>query len=289
MNDLRIWYCDLWPEFLSDENIFTPILSKHFNVILDKVHPDVVFHSIFNGQRDIQNFKNAKRILFIGENHRSSKFETDYSISFDPHSETNFRLPLWQYYLILNPTLKEGLFNHKPSTPVNDGQFCSFVVSNPNNFIRNGFYNQLSQYKFVNSYGRYLTNSYDLQKLSNGRYWREAKNEFFDRTRHKFSICFEHSSHPGYCTEKLMDSFLGASIPIYWGDPNVVEDWNERAFINVTKMGTQRALELVKEIDSDDDLCMKYKQESCFTEEQKEKHLENIENFESWLINKIHK
>ena len=45
-----------------------------------------------------------KKILFIGENRRP--VGANYSISFDPHTETNYRLPLWQFYLILRPELK---------------------------------------------------------------------------------------------------------------------------------------------------------------------------------------
>ena len=113
MNDLRIAYVDFWPAFEQDEDIFTPLLSKYFNVIIDNENPDVVFHSIFNGQRNIHKYNKVKKILLLGENYRPSQFKSDYSISFDPHSDTNYRLPLWQYYLILNPLLKEKLFNQE--------------------------------------------------------------------------------------------------------------------------------------------------------------------------------
>jgi alpha(1,3/1,4) fucosyltransferase len=285
MKDLKVAFIDFWPAFEQDENIFVPLLSKHFNVIIDEQNPDVVFHSIFNGQRNIQKYNKFKKILLLGENYRPSQFNTNYSISFDPHSETNYRLPLWQYYLLLNPSLKDKLFNQEVKYTKFD-RFCSFVVSNGNNFIRNSFYSQLSQYKFVNSYGKYLTNSFELQKINNSIYWRDNKNDFFNKITHKFSICFENTSYPGYCTEKIMDAYLNNSLPIYWGDPKVTKDWNENSFINVTKLGVSKSLELIKELDNND-CAYNLKQENCFTTEQKERHLHNINEFENWLINKI--
>lgn len=37
----------------------------------------------------------------------------------------------------------------------------------------------------------------------------------------RYSIVIENSRSPGYFTEKIIDSFLGWSIPIYWGDPEI--------------------------------------------------------------------
>src|ERR1035437_2076766 len=158
MENLKVAYVDFWPEFIPYENIFRPILSNYFSVIIDEKNPDIVIHSIFNGQRDIGRYRNVKKIMFLGENYRPSQFDSDYSTSFDIHSGTNYNLPLWQYFLLLNPQLNERIFTNKPYDILKYDRFCSFVVSNGNSFIRNGFYNQLSQYKHVNSYGRYLTN-----------------------------------------------------------------------------------------------------------------------------------
>ena len=108
MDKLKIWFADFWPEW-KDEDFISPILKKHFELVLDKNNPDVVFHSIF-GKREAPNYK-CKKILYLGENHRPEQFGSDYSISFDPHSDTNYRLPLWQVYILNKPELKDRLFN----------------------------------------------------------------------------------------------------------------------------------------------------------------------------------
>ena len=285
MEKLKVAFLDFWPE-INDENIFLPILQKHFDVEVTKNNPDIVIHSIFNRMQETPKY-NCKKILFLGENYRPSQFPTNYSISFDPHSETNFRLPLWQLYLIFNPLLKDKLFNKIKHNIFNE--FFSFTVSNGGNVIRNGFYYYLTQYKKVRSYGKIKTNDLSLQRESQGKYWRDAKDAFFIKNTHKFSIVFENNSYPYYTTEKLMDAFLAGSIPIYWGDPKVNEDWNSNAFINVGKIGTENAIQLIKEMDNNDGKFAKMYNEPVFTKEQKNNLEYNINRFEDWLIEIIKK
>jgi alpha(1,3/1,4) fucosyltransferase len=283
MEKLNVAFLDFWPE-IKDENIFLPILQKHFEVEVTTLNPDVVIHSIFGGMKQTPQYK-CKKILFIGENYRAKNYGSNYSISFDPHSDTNYRLPLWQFYLILRPELQQFVFNEKIKHNSFD-KFCSFTVSNPNNFVRNGFLQTVSAYKPVSSYGRYMTNDLNLIKESQGKYWRDAKYNFFLKRKHKFSICFEHSSYPGYTTEKLMDAFLAGSLPIYWGDPKISEDWNCNAFL-YPRNGLDNEFSLMKELDTNNVLFNTIYNEPIFTDEQKQKHLLNIQNFEIWLINKI--
>jgi len=276
--ELRIGYADFWPEW-NLENFIEPILKKQYNVVVDQNNPDVLFHSIFNRMQDTPKYK-CKKVLILAENWRPSKFGSDYSISFDPKTPTNFRLPLWQIYLLLWPKIKDKLYNRVNHESFD--RFCSFTVSNGGNFMRNGMYQQLSQYKFVHSYGRYLTNDFGLQQASQGKYWRDAKDAFFLKYKHKFSITYENSPYPGYTTEKLMDSFLAGSIPIYWGDPKVKEDWNQEAFIDVNYFGN--IIEVIKKMDSDKEAFNSKYHQPVFTDSQKDKLENNLGEFENWLI-----
>jgi len=282
---LRIAFVDFWPE-ISQEDIFTPILSEKYNIVVDNNKPDVIFHSLFNRLQGIVKYpRSIKRIMWIAENWRYSQFDTDFAISFDPHDERNFRLPLWQAYILLKPEYKNKLFNRINYDSFD--RFCSFTVSNPSNFSRNGMYLSLNEYKRVHSYGRYMTNSLELQQASQGRYWRDAKDEFFLKNKHKFSITYENNSYPYYVTEKLMDGFLAGSLPIYWGASRVAEDFNEKAFINATKIGNRSALEIVKRLDNNESEFRDIYTQPVFTSEQKNKLNENLESFKYWLLEKI--
>lgn len=279
METIKIGYADFWNGW-EEENFIEPILKRNFNVIIDQKSPDILFHSVFNGLNESSKYK-CKKILYTGENYRPSKFKTDYSISFDQQTKANYRLPLWQVYLMLKPELKDRLFNRVHHE--NFEYFCAFIVSNSSNSIRNNHFDRLSEYRKVESYGKTRTNNMMLQNLSKGRYWRDAKNEFFISHPHKFMLAYENTSYPWYCTEKLMDAFLSGSMPLYWGDPKISEDWNQDAFINIQKSGLDW-LHIIKNMDMFDLLFNDVYNEPIFTDKQKENHLQNINEFENWLI-----
>jgi hypothetical protein len=281
METLKIHYCDFWPEW-PQENFIEPIIRKHYNIVIDQQNPDVLFHSVFGGGREAAAYK-CKKIQFIGENRRP--MVTDYSISFDPHSPTNFRLPLWQAFILKKPEYKERLFNGSQLNEDEFVRFAAFIVSNGSNFIRNGAFHQLSEYKKVHSYGRFMNNDQILINYSQGKYWRDAKDAFFQKNPHKFMMTYENNSYPGYCTEKLMDGFLAGSVPIYWGDPWVKKDWNEKAFINV--MNIPDWISEIKRLDNDFSAFKGMYEEPVFTREQKFRHSETLLGFEDWLIEKI--
>jgi hypothetical protein len=54
---------------------------------------------------------------------------------------------------------------------------------------------------------------------------REAHDKYF------FSVCIENSRTSGYFTEKLIDSFLCRSLPIYWGAPDIAHFFDPRGMI----------------------------------------------------------
>lgn len=291
MKKLKIWFADFWPEIVQ-EDIFSPILKKKYDVTLGKDNPDIVFHSVFGGMKEINNYPNALKIMWIAENFRPTQFKTDFTISFDPETSTNFRLPLWQAFLLKQPELLDRLIDRKKITSAGDFErFCSFVVSNGNNFNRNGIFTKLNSYKRVHSYGRYMTNDFSLQNYApKHAYWRDSKDKFFQEHTHKFSICYENSSKKYYCTEKLMDGFLSGSVPIYFGDAYAILDFNEESFINAHRYldnPNMDIIEAVKRIDSDEKLYLQIRNSPIFTEEQKNYLKENLSNFESWLLSKL--
>lgn len=289
MQKLKIWFTDFWPE-IEIEDIFTPVLSKHYEVVKDERNPDIVFHSIFNRMSGISAYPNKMKVLWLAENYRPMQFSTNYSVSFDPHSKTNYRLPLWQAYILKSPSIKDKLYKRPNITQdVDDSfmRFCSFLVSNGSNFIRNSMFLSLNNYKRVHSYGKYLTNDSGLQRAAApGDYWRDVKDEFFDVITHKFSICYENSCTPYYCTEKLMDGFLSGALPIYFGDPKATADFNGSSFINVNELNKagKNVVDFVKEVDQNDDLYLSIRNQPVFTEKQKSKLEANLDGFEQYLL-----
>jgi alpha(1,3/1,4) fucosyltransferase len=59
----------------------------------------------------------------------------------------------------------------------------------------------------------------------------EAKRLF--QADFKFTLALENYLYPGYQTEKLYDSMLSNTIPLYIGDPLVGEIFNAKSFISL--------------------------------------------------------
>ena len=52
---------------------------------------------------------------------------------------------------------------------------------------------------------------------------------------YRFNICFENLAYPGYITEKIIDSFMAKTIPVYYGAPDVSVYIPPNAFIDASK------------------------------------------------------
>jgi hypothetical protein len=148
----------------------------------------------------------------------------------------NLRLP--NYALISRP---EELVKPKDFADVvarENREFCAFVASNMNVFRtrrRVDFFKSLDKLEGVQSGGKLLNNTggrvTDLQS-------------FYRRFR--FCMAFENQAFPGYTTEKMVYAMRAGCIPIYWGNPEIVADFNPASFIDVRSFPSDdRAIEHV--------------------------------------------
>lgn len=275
METLRIYFADFWKSFDMQDNYFWNLLSERYHLVLDPVNPEILFYS-YLGKKDVRKktFHRYKciRIFYTGENLRPDFNECDFSLSFDHFDDTrNLRLPLYVLYNdfpeLINRQVSDDLLKQKT-------KFCCFVVSNPNNPVRNEFFHLLSNYKTVDSGGRYLNNIGGPV---------EDKIQFMKD--YKFVISFENESYPGYVTEKVYEPKLVDALPIYWGDPFVSREFNPASFINCHDFNTlDEVIERIIEIDQNDNLYMKYAKAPFFLEDKpniyvsKERVMEFLQN-----------
>lgn len=84
----------------------------------------------------------------------------------------------------------------------------------------------------------------------------ESKMDFIKQ--YKFTIAFENHSIPGYSTEKLWQAFCAGSVPIYWGNPCVLQEVNAESFINCNDYGNdfEAVINRIREVDENDELYM---------------------------------
>lgn len=256
---IKINFSDWWPGFNPIDNYFYNLLKEEFDIEISN-NPDYLFYSVFGNTH--QNFRGIK-ISYIGENiapvfKDKNPHGADWSFSFDYLDDVrNYRLPHYLlypgYYDLVNKKNDDNLVNRK---------FCSFVVSNGNCKLRNGFFIKLSKYKKIDSGGRHYNN---LGVLVND------KLEFLKN--YKFNICFENDAHRGYnqhyTTEKLMQSMQANTIGIYYGNTQIEKEFNKQSFIDVRDFSSlDKVVEYIIELDNNDD-----------------KYLEMLKTY--WLVDNI--
>ena len=265
---IRIRFVDFWDDFVPEKSLFYQLLSEKYEIELSDT-PDYLFCSVF-GDEHLR--YDCVKIFYTGENQCPDFNLYDYAIGFERLTlgDRYFRFPI--YYLYGNDFAAMQA-KHEVANLNGKTDFCSFVYSNNNaSPHREVFFNKLNEYKTVSSGGRYRNNVGG-----------PVADKLQFQLTHKFSIAFENSSYPGYCTEKLVQSFAARTIPIYWGDEFVGETFNEKAFVNCHRFSSwDDVVAEVKRIDSDDALCLQMLQTPALkspSEDNREATLQRLSEF----------
>lgn len=230
-----------------------PFLNERYEVV-ESEEPDFAFFNDESKKNCV--FYDCVRILFLGENNRPDFNLFDYAVGFDNilFGDRYLQAPLYTWPFFRHPyldlALKRGeqrIWNH-----INKTEFCAFLVSNGStaSSFREFFYDRLSNYKRINSGGRFRNNMPDGKPIPE-----EEMLEFY--AKHKFAIAFENSKYPSYTTEKIVRAWAGGTVPIYWGDPKVSEVFNPKAFIEVEgtdEQSVDKAIERIIQLDQNDEL-----------------------------------
>jgi hypothetical protein len=285
-------FLDFWPNFLPKQDWIWYELSKYYNLELSET-PDILFYSVWTtNESKIKQYellqKNPKciRIFYTPENIRPNFDECDIALSFDyTNNPKNIRLP---YYAVVTMMNVENISYDRltyefKNDHINDNifkktKFCCTVMSNPypNSNLRHIFFEELSKYKKVDSAGKHLNN---IDYVLNG--WMKEKQDFIKD--YKFVMSFENEQYPGYATEKIIEPMCVGSIPIYYGNPLIHEDFNIESFINVKNYDDiNNAINKIIEIDNNDDLFLNIQKKTNLIDNK-------IQDFQNTtiLINKL--
>jgi hypothetical protein len=199
-------------------------------------------------------------------------FALTHDIMDDPR---HYRFPYWAYHIdwfnkgnyggepnFLMP-LDQIANNEYYNTPKT--KFCAHMVSNPTE-RRLDVHKKLSAYKRVDGYGNCFGQGASLNDFHGvNSPWEKAKLETLKDYR--FSICFEHKNRAGYHSEKLFHAKVAGTIPIYWGNESVNNDFNKKCFINLVDYDSVEDLvEYVKYVDSNEDVYQSYANEPLFVD-----------------------
>ena len=239
-------------------HVVKTLLGKDFEVRIEDVdfgEADYLFFSESDPDHHAAR-PDVVKIYITGENTCPDFNATDYALSSEylTLGDRHCRFP---YYASNDAAL--GL-NARPALTLDDlkakPKFCNFIYSNHKlaDPIRDAFFHDLNRLRPVSSAGRHLRNDETLAQDTNPD-WAFAKRRFMEGFR--FTIAFENSAHPGYTTEKLTDALIARTIPIYWGDPLVGDEFNTEALLHIREFpDTKDVIARIEELESSPELML---------------------------------
>lgn len=222
---IKIKFVDVHWEFNKESNFIIQILQNHNIEYEYSDCPDYLFFSCEGTEH--YKYDKCVKIFFTGEPVTPDFNQCDYAIGYDDLSfgERFCKRPYWMSRSMPQKITKsdDELLNRK---------FCNFVYSNEIRGtaveLRKQFALKLMEYKHIDCPGKVLNN---MQNAISPRHdnWESGKLRFIED--YKFTIAFENNSMIGYTTEKLEDPLYAHSVPIYWGNSNVIKYFNQDAFL----------------------------------------------------------
>ena len=235
------------------------ILLEELNYIVEKDenNPDFLIFDVFGCEHVNTKYNNSIKIAYYSENIIPDFSEVDYSISqahliyFDRY----FKYPSFIHKLDKLGNLKMkciGQFARKYKKT----KFCGAVISNCKNItaFRLKFIEKLNKYKHVDMGGKCLND-----------FGRKVENKIDYLSGYKFSISMENTNGDGYISEKIVDSLIAGTIPIYYGDYLIDEYINPKVYILIKdEKDINAKIEYIKRIDEDKKLYKSILKEKIF-------------------------
>jgi len=255
-DDQNYYYRKLYSDLLdmgAEVDIYKNLLKRN-------IQPShIIFFDIPSRLKFLKNpaFLNVVKIVYLSEckmikpwNFRKSNFQLfDYILTWseDVLKDTNNSIKINNHFCYTDYNLSD--FNKYHS--IKPKKLCVLISSNKNSThplelysLRKSVLEWFEENKpeHFHLYGydwdkRYIRSPKVLKILNRFKFYThrssriytsyqgESESKIKTMANYKFSICFENAkSNQGYLTEKIFDSMISGSIPIYFGDPNVEQN-----------------------------------------------------------------
>jgi hypothetical protein len=213
-------------------------LKAKFKIKFDKNNPDYLIYNIFGDEHLNQKYKNSIKIAIFTENKIPDLSEVDYAIgqAHINYLDRYFKFPIFIWFFKRFKKMREKILNNPKKT-----KFCAAVISNGGEeLFRTKFINELNKYKKIDMGGKYLNNVEG-----------PVKDKIKFLSSYKFSIAMENSEGDGYLSEKIIDSFISGTIPIYYGDYILDEYINQKALILIkNEKNIEQKIKYIIELDN---------------------------------------
>ena len=228
-------------------DIIKKILESNYIIKITPENPDYLIYNVFSCEHLEKNYSNSIKIAIFTENQIPDFNSADYAISQShiKYLDRHFTFPnsFFNNLLLFNKYYKKAR-NKLLRNPIRK-KFCAAVISNTliTDYFRINFINELNKYKIVDMGGKYNNNVGII------------KNKIDFLSSYKFSIAMENTEGDGYISEKILDSFLSGTIPIYYGSYMLDEFINPKAFILIKgEKDILQKIEYIKKIDNNEQI-----------------------------------
>ena len=235
-------------------------LEGKINIEIDESNPDYLIYATFGCEHVLDIYNNTIKIAFFTENQLPDLNFADYAVGLGHinHLDRYFIFPYIVYDLNLRNITPRDIDIIRNNVLKNEKRvkFCAGVISNPIGF-RLYFINELNKKKKIDMGGRFHNNVGGF-----------VKNKIKFLSEYKFSIAMENSEADGYASEKIIDSFLAGTIPIYYGDYLVDEYINPKSYILIrNERDMKDKIDYIIKIDNDDNLYRSILKEKVFIDD----------------------
>lgn len=291
MKEIRVFEISLYPENERAIDYYLDIDKEIFNVVWDNDNPQylvVVLSHVIQSKRLFYLFQklynNDRIIIFVGDECVYPDMNLcDYAVSYADDfwcADRTFRFPLlWVQRKHIQNQFEDFV---EFESEYHRRRFCNFIYSNPRSHPnRDNLFFAINKYKEVESLGKHLKNR-DVP------WTRNEKNYFKISTKlksdYRFSIAAENDNFIGNTSEKILSSFYAHSVPIYWGNPKIAKEFNEEAFINCHNYSSvDEVVDQIQMIDNDIELWIKKVKTPMYTDEQLQKHNNDVEKYKAFV------
>ena len=267
---ISYYIIDNMPSFytIPQYKLLKKILKRKYILEIKSDNPDYIIFDVFGCSHLDEIYQNSIKIAFFTENQIPDFNIADYAIGqshiiyLDRYFKRSYFLGLLFTFnnRYLNIIRKKVLNSHKRK------KFCAAVISNDyiTDFFRLEFIEELNKYKYVDMGGTIKNNVGFIQ------------NKIKFLSSYKFSIAMENTEGNGYLSEKIIESFMSGTIPIYYGDYMVDEYINTKSFILIRdKNDMFKKIDYIKKIDNNDELYEKILKENIFIDNYFKEKIEN--------------
>ncbi|WP_115071182.1 glycosyltransferase family 10 domain-containing protein [Synechococcus sp. UW179B] len=211
---VTVAFTGFWAGFKENDNEILNILRKAASYVGIEVKtcvedPDLLLYSCF-GEPFFSKYPGATRILYLGENVRPDFGYADYSLTFDisDYCGKNIYLPLWLLrtaeYAIKTDEYQACMPDELEQVRISNNEKNSVIYIGNNSTAT-----RIQAIRSLRTQG--------VSVDCFGSQTKPVANKIKTLEMYRYSLCFENTYTPGYVTEKIIDSFIGKSRPIYWG------------------------------------------------------------------------